>query len=446
MWRDEALRAAIEIALMVGTTLLLVRWSVVRPLARTASWLQAVRLGKAAKEPSSSEGELFRPLLREVVQLVRSLEVARATAEEEARLRDTAESVWTAERLRARVRGRLQHSPLFVVSNREPYSHVRRGGTVETLVPASGLVTALEPILRACDGTWIAHGSGDADREYVDDRDRLRVPPEHPEYTLRRVWIGADDEEGYYYGFSNEGLWPLCHIAHTRPLFRSSDWAAYERVNELFAEAVLDELAGTESPIVLVQDYHFALLPRLVKQRRPDARVGVFWHIPWPNAEAFGICPWQHDLLDGLLGADLIGFHTQAHCNNFLGTVDRAFESQIEWEHFTVKRHDHVTAVRPFPISVDVSSRPAERPGRLDAGERKAGLLRALGTSADLLGIGVERVQPAPRDRLQIRARRRRAVGVGHGHRALMLEPLPRRLRDGLEQPVGYAAPGSPSQ
>jgi trehalose-6-phosphate synthase len=267
---------------------------------------------------------------------------------------------------------------------------VRRGNRVEALVPASGLVTALEPVLRACDGTWIAHGSGDADRSTVDSRDRLRVPPDQPEYTLRRVWLTPEEEDGYYYGFSNEGLWPLCHIAHTRPLFRASDWACYQEANRKFAEAVVEEMDGTGGAMVLVQDYHFALLPQLVKQARPDARVAVFWHIPWPNPEAFGICPWQSDVLDGLLGADLIGFHTQAHCNNFLETTERAFESQIDWEHFTARRHNHVTHVRPFPISVAVREPSPEQGPPADA--LRVDLLKAFGISAEFLAVGVDRV------------------------------------------------------
>ena len=228
LWNDPIARVLLEIALIAAVASLFVRWRVMSQLKRTVGWLQAQRLGTAVGAPLVV-GRFFKPLFQEVVHLVTSLETARASAEEEARLRDAAESRWTAERLRAHVRARLDGRPLFVVSNREPYMHVRKGKATELLVPASGLVTALEPVLRACDGTWIAHGSGDADRETVDARDRLRVPPDHPEYTLRRVWLTPEEEEGYYYGFSNEGLWPLCHIAHTRPLFRASDWACYQR-------------------------------------------------------------------------------------------------------------------------------------------------------------------------------------------------------------------------
>ena len=389
LWNDPVARILVEATLIALVVVLLVRWQVVKQLRRTVDWLQAHRLGTAAAVPLRV-GRFFRPLFQEVIHLVRSLETARATAEEEARLRDAGSYHWTPERLRAHVRSRLDGRPLIVVSNREPYIHVHKGNAIALQIPASGLVTALEPVLRACDGTWIAHGSGDADRERVDDRDRLRVPPDHPEYTLRRVWLTAEEEEGYYYGFANEGMWPLCHIAHTRPLFRETDWAFYREANRKFAEAVIDEIDGAPGAMVLVQDYHFALLPRMIKQARPDARVGVFWHIPWPNPEAFGICPWQGEVLDGLLGADLIGFHTQAHCNNFLETVDRTFESKIEWEQFAARRHGHVTYVRPFPISVAPYTPPAA--GSPEPADLRRMLLRSHGVSAELLGIGVDRV------------------------------------------------------
>jgi trehalose-6-phosphate synthase len=257
-------------------------------------------------------------------------------------------------------------------------------------VPPSGLVTALEPVLRVCDGTWVAQATGDADRKSVDDRGRLRVPPDHPQYSLRRVWLSQEEEQGFYVGFANEGLWPLCHIAHNRPVFRAEDWDHYRNVNRKFAAALLDEIQGEREPFVLAQDYHFALLPRMIKEKRPDARVAIFWHIPWPNPEAFGICPWQRELLDGMLGADLIGFHIQAHCNNFLETVDQALESRIDWEHFAVNRKQHLTAVRPFPISVAFNG--TSEPATESPEAERAGLLRQLGVEATCLGLGVDRV------------------------------------------------------
>jgi trehalose 6-phosphate synthase len=390
-WEDALIGTIVQVLAIVVLTIALVRWSLTAPVARTARWMRDLRVG-APTQKLMPGADLFKPLTQEVVRLVSSLEVARASAREEARLRDAHESHWTAERLRVHARSKLGRRPLFVISNREPYIHMRKNGSVETLVPASGLVTAIEPILRACDGTWIAHGSGNADREVVDQHDRLRVPQDQPEYTLRRVWLTPEEEEGYYYGFSNEGLWPLCHIAHTRPVFRAADWASYQGANQKFAQAVLQELEGTESPIVLVQDYHFALLPRLIKDARPDAQVAVFWHIPWPNSEAFGICPWQTDLLDGLLGADLVGFHTQAHCNNFLATIDRALESKVDWEQFTVRRRGHVTCVQPFPISVEVREPGGLAPPEASQPFRRTELLSSLGVTAAYLGVGVDRI------------------------------------------------------
>jgi alpha,alpha-trehalose-phosphate synthase [UDP-forming] len=353
--------------------------------------MRALRTGRPSGRPAITDWDVFQPLAREVATFAESLKHARSAAETEAQLREAAESIWTAERLAVHVRSKLGNSRLIAVSNREPYFHTRSGKNLDVVVPASGLVTALEPVLQACDGIWIAHGSGDADREAVDQNDRLRVPPDDPRYTLRRVWLNQEEEDGYYYGFANEGLWPLCHIAHTRPVFRASDWSYYQQVNRKFADAVLEEAKDIEQPVLLVQDYHFALLSRMVKQQRPDARVAIFWHIPWPNPEAFNICPWQQELLDGLLGADLIGFHVQAHCNNFLQTVDRALESQINWEHFMVKRRDHRTLVRPFPISVDFNEFQVPAiPTSADS--ERASLLNGHGVEAIFMGVGVDRV------------------------------------------------------
>jgi trehalose 6-phosphate synthase len=392
IWRDTFLRVLVLVFLITLTTLLIVRWSIAGPIARAAQWMRALRTGKASSRPVVPDLDLFRPLAKEMANFAASLTAARSAAEKEAQLRQSADAFWTAERLSVHVRDRLENSRLFVVANREPYIHRHQGKSVEAIVPASGLVTALAPVLCACDGTWVAHGSGDADRETVDKHDRLRVPPEEPRYTLRRVWLSKEEEEGYYYGFANEGLWPLCHIAHTRPVFRVSDWKHYERANRRFADAVLKEMEGLDRPVLLAQDYHFALLPRMIKKARPDARVAIFWHIPWPNPEAFGICPWQRELVDGLLGADLIGFHIQSHCTNFLQTVDRVLESRIDWEHCTVNREEHRTVVKPFPISVEFPVNPPPDEGVESVYLERAALLRELGIEALFLGVGVDRV------------------------------------------------------
>ena len=393
VWRRSFIRVLVQVFLIVLITLLIVRWSIAGPIARAALWMRALRTGKASFRQDVPGLDMFRPLAREMATMAESLRHARNAAENEARLREAGESMWTADRLSVQLRARLDGGHMFVVSNREPYMHQHKGKGVEVVVPPSGLVTALEPVLNACDGTWIAHGSGDADIEVVDTHDRLRVPPDDPRYSLRRVWLSKEEEQGYYYGFANEGLWPLCHIAHTRPLFRAADWQHYQEVNRKLTQAVLEEIENVTKPVVLVQDYHFALVPRLIKEKRPDARVAIFWHIPWPNPEAFGICPWQRQLVDGLLGADLIGFHIQSHCNNFLETVDRVVESRVDWEHFSALRQDHLTLVRPFPISVAFTGD--------DDGENntqgfnyleRSTLLRALGVEATFMGVGVDRV------------------------------------------------------
>ncbi len=279
----------------------------------------------------------------------------------------------------------LRGREVVVVANREPYIHRRREGVIEVQRPASGLVTALEPILRNCGGLWIGHGSGNADRETVNEQNEVRVPPAKPSYTLKRVWLTEEEEQGYYYGFSNEGLWPLCHLAHNRPTFRLSDWQNYVKVNQRFAQEIPERSLKSQS-LILAQDYHFALLPRLIKERSADAKVSLFWHIPWPNPEAFGICPWNKELLHGMLGSDVIGFHTQYHCNNFLETCDRYLEARIDWERFSVTRGRHETLVRPFPIGIDTA--PVRR---IDDLERVV-LKKRFGIHAEFVAVGVDRI------------------------------------------------------
>jgi trehalose-6-phosphate synthase len=391
VWGRVFVRVAIQVFVIVAITILMVRWSLAGPIARVAEWMKALRTGQHTSPLSKRDIDFLLPVTREVAPLAKSIQRARGAAENEARLRNANESEWTAERLADHVSGRLGGSGLFVVSNREPYVHAHRDNVITYSVPASGLVAAIEPILCACNGTWVAHGSGDADAETVDAHDRIQVPPEEPRYTLRRVWLSAEEENGYYYGFANEGLWPLCHNAHTRPTFRATDWEQYQSVNQKFADALIEEIGSEQHPVVLIQDYHFALLPRMVKDRLPHARVAIFWHIPWPNPESFEICPWQRELLDGLLGADLIGFHVRAHCNNFLNTVDHVLEARIDWEHFSVKRNDHQSLVLPFPISVEFSD-DAPPSAKMSPEEERVAVLKELGVEATFIGLGVDRV------------------------------------------------------
>jgi len=335
-----------------------------------------------ARSPEPQAREL-RPIARDLEVLVRDLEAER-------RMRDEAQITWTPEALRKILREDLKGEEILIVANREPYIHVRRNDRIEVQRPASGLVTALEPVLRACSGTWIAHGSGSADRDTVDERDRVMVPPEKPAYRIRRVWLSKEEETGYYYGFANEGLWPLCHIAHTRPVFRLSDWEHYRAVNRRFAQAVEQE-SRSENPIVLVQDYHFALAPRLIRERLPRAIIIAFWHIPWPNPEAFGILPWREEVLEGLLGSSILGFHTQFHCNNFFDTVDRYLEARVDRETFTISYGGGRTEVHRYPISIEWPPQALAR--QKPVAECRADVLRELGLGPQVrLGIGVDRL------------------------------------------------------
>ena len=386
LWQFNAVRFFVLALGLSLITFVVMRMTIMRPMSALAEWTKTLKVGKPLPPPSVPDAHLFGPLAQEVSGLARNLYRAQVAAEREAALRLAGESLWTEERLKQFVRLRFNGQSLFVVSNREPVSHVWRDGKVHTEIPASGVVTALEPVMRACGGVWVAHGSGNADEHTADEHGRIGLPPDDPCYTLRRVWLTKEEEEGYYYGFSNEGLWPLCHVVHARPLFRSEDWEQYRIVNSKFATTLLEEMEGHEAPMVLIQDYHLALLPALIKARRPDARVAIFWHIPWPNFEAFGICPWQREILVGMLGADIIGFHTQYHCNNFLESVDRTLEARIDGERFAVVRGDHATYVKPYPISV--ATEFVEQPREVT----RAALLEELGQSVEFFGVGVERL------------------------------------------------------
>jgi trehalose 6-phosphate synthase len=296
-----------------------------------------------SQQPGAGNNSDLHPLASDLRALLREIDLSRRNPDRS--------TTWSPDMLRGVLREKLLGDEVIVVSNREPFLHVHSDGKIIVRRPASGLVTAMEPVMRACSGTWIAHGSGDADRETVDQNDRIRVPPDKPSYTLRRVWLSPEEEKGYYYGFANEGLWPLCHIAHVRPVFRTPDWEQYLRVNRRFAQAVRSE-ARTDDPVVLLQDYHFALLPRMVRELLPKATIITFWHIPWPNSESFGICPWREELLDGMLGSTILGFHTRFHCQNFIETVDRYLEARIERESSTISHGGQLTRVEHYPISI----------------------------------------------------------------------------------------------
>ena len=323
------------------------------------------------------------PLAKDLRALVRDLERDR-------RIKDESQIAWTPNAIKKILNQDLKGDEVMIVSNREPYIHTYKGSKIEVQLPASGLVTALEPIMRACSGTWIAHGGGSADKEVVDKNSHFKAPPEDPSYQIRRVWLTKEQEQGYYYGFSNEGLWPLCHIAHTRPTFRTSDWEHYIEVNRIFADAVIEE-AKTEDPVILVQDYHFALLPKMVRERLPKATIITFWHIPWPNSESFGICPWREEILSGLLGSSVIGFHTQFHCNNFIDSLDRFLEARIDRDSANVYHGGKMTAIRSYPISIEWP--PRWIGGQAPITECRSHIRGQLGLSRNhMIGLGVDRL------------------------------------------------------
>jgi trehalose 6-phosphate synthase len=384
--REEAVRRFTLGAFALVAVLASILTVVVRR-ASWRSWTEELRRllplpGVSDARAARRARKAFRPLLADVHQLVADLAAEQS---------GTVAGRWSAERLRRTLNETLHGDRVVILANREPYIHVRGNlGRVNVQHPASGLVTALEPVMRACGGVWVAHGSGSADRDVVDAHDRIRVPPGEESYALRRVWLTEEEERGYYYGFSNEGLWPLCHLSHTRPMFRVQDYRHYEQVNRRFAEAVCGEVEGPD-PIILVQDYHYALAPRMIRERLPRATIISFWHIPWPAAERLGICPWANELIEGLLGSSIVGFHTRQHCNNFVEGVDRHLEARIDRERQSVVLHGRESLVRPYPISIEWPSRWAQ--GAPPPAQCRREILAELGLPSDtLLGVGVDRL------------------------------------------------------
>ncbi len=389
IWIRNFVRWFFQALIVSIITILVIRWEFFSPINKIVDWVKSARIGNVEQLKQRPPAKFLAPLHKEIVHIATAMYEAKATAEEEARLRTSAEAIWTPERLRVEMENLLQNKKLIVVSNREPYMHIREGKHIKCIIPASGMVTAMEPILKACSGLWIASGTGNADKETVDRNGKIQVPPDEPKYTLKRIWLTKEEEDHFYYGFSNEGIYPLCLIAHTRPIFRVEDWHYYKKVNEKFAKVIIEETKNEDSPFILIQDYHFALLPEMVKKEKPRAKVAIFWHIPWPNSESFGICPWQREILQGMLGADLIGFHTQYHCNHFLETVNNALESRVQWDNFSVEIGAHTTLIKPFPIGIAFTLKdfennlPKTKPSQL---------LNEHGIIAKYMGIGVDRI------------------------------------------------------
>jgi trehalose 6-phosphate synthase len=298
---------------------------------------------------------------------------------------------WTARRVRSCIDALDSRGPIVVLANREPIRHDRASdGSIVVNRSASGLVTALEPLIQACSGVWVGHGAGSADRDVVDEGDGLNVPALNPKYRLRRVWLDAREERGYYYGFANEGLWPLCHRTHVQPVFRSNDFEMYRRVNARFSAAVGEEVQN-HSPLILVQDYHFALAPRFIRQRLSPSTIVTFWHIPWPRPIDYNRCPWGIQLLEGLLGSDIIGFQTKPDCLNFLDTVEQLRGTRIDRARSVIRHAGRQIMVRAYPISIEWPSRWVRRSPA--AASCRDLVFRALPLDPPMqLGVGVDRL------------------------------------------------------
>ncbi len=391
LWKNISITLIVLVLLIIAIVSLIQKQIFITPVQKLTEWFRLFQKGEIDnKHPIKDSGALGK-LASEVEQVALSLRVARKTIAGEAQARLKVDEQWTEVKLRDLVLAKLGENALFVVSNREPYMHIldEITGKAKWTRPASGVVTALDPVLRACGGTWLAHGSGNADRRFVNSKNKLGVPPDDNQYILKRVWLTKAEEEGYYYGFSNEGLWPLCHMTHTRPVFREEDWEMYKKVNQKFANSILEELPAN-NPFVFIQDYHFTLLPKMIKESRPDATIALFWHIPWPNPEVFSICPYHQEILDGMLGCDLIGFHVQFHCNNFLETANRLIESRVDTEKFSIVRAGRETVIKPFPISVDPKVEESEDQESMT--KKIAKISADLELAGKIVGLGVERI------------------------------------------------------
>ena len=290
------------------------------------------------------------------------------------------------------VSARQGRGPLIVVSNREPYLHRRRtDGTVVPVPTTGGVAVALDSLMRERGGTWIAHGAGEADREVADANGRVRVPPDAPAYTLRRIWLTQEEVHRYYEGFSNEGIWPLCHTVHVQPVFRSEDWDAYRAVNARFAETIADELRYGRA-LVFIQDYHLALTAAELRARAPGVRCAHFWHIPWPNPDRLRMCPWRRDILLGLLANDLLAFQIERDRKNFMSCVREELNAEvIGAEVRTAGRSTHVM-VEPIGVDFDRIQRIASEDGLFAERERLRRQLRIVDPHIAVVGIGVDRI------------------------------------------------------
>lgn len=388
IWKDSLFKVFTQVSLFFILIFSIIWWAIYRPIGKIVESIKSARTGKSISDESNFTDNLFfRPLIGEIAKMASTLTQARSVASEEARLRfEKLDTPWTEERLKEFIKAYLKDRQIFVVSNREPYIHQKVKGEIKLSVVPSGMNTAVNSVMEACGGTWIAYGSGNADKEMSDENGKLKVPPDDPKYTLKRIWLTEKEVKGYY-SFSVEAMYPLCLMTYNRPIFNKEDWLMYKKVNGKFAETILEELKGVENPIILIQDYHFAILARMIKRSRPDAKIALFWHVPWPSAEAFSVCPWRKEILYGMLGADVVGFNTQQFCNNFIDTVGKEIESLIDFERFSISKDEHTSFIRSFPISIAFT-------GNKDFVDNKnfGDILKKKGIKTKYLALGVDRL------------------------------------------------------
>lgn len=390
IWTANLIRLLLQILVFAIAVIFLIRWLIFKPVLSMIKSIKSVRAGRPDPELSIFEHRsFFGPLVEEISKISTSLRYARSVASEEARLRmEKTDATWTEERLKEFAKAYLKDQQLFLIYKGEPFSHHKGKNGIYYSSQAGGVPTALEPLMEACGGMWIAHGSADADKETVDENNKIQVPPDNPKYTLKRVWLTEKEVRGHDKGYSAQGLYPLCLNTHTRPVFKEEDWVEYKRVNGKFARELLAEIKDVQRPIIIVNEYHFTLLPKMIKASRPDARVGIFWHTPWPSAEAFSICPQKKEILEGMLGADVIGFHTQQFCNNFIDTIGKNIESLVDFDKSSITRDEHSSYIRAFPIGVAFSNGQSGS----DSAPADRKILERLKIKTKFLGLGVDRL------------------------------------------------------
>lgn len=303
------------------------------------------------------------------------------------------DEMWSAKTVNKLVKSKLKGFSVITISNREPYIHMhtKKGITYKGPGFFGGMAVALDSTMQACHGLWIAWGSGDANHETVDKFKHIKVPPENPQYTLRRVWISGKDIFGFYFGASNQAIWPLCHpVTHVKPLFIPNYWKTYKKINKLYAKVCLEEIKGKKKVIVFLQDYHLTLCPKFIRKERKDILLAHFWHIPWPTPDIFRICPWRKEILEGLLSNDLLGFHIPSYCKNFLETVEKELKAKVDYKKYLVYYKGHKTSVRAFPISIDFDV--LDKVSRSKEVKKEIKKIRSTFIPYKFIGVGIDRI------------------------------------------------------